>query len=230
MHITDAHRTKRLVAEIKIPVYNVNIMMRKKEKNMTVLYEVITGHTKQVLKAYAKLYTEEKNKALSFRFWILAAIFFTLPRTLDADKSGYLICYAFGIFVIILALFRQYLTYFNLMVRDKYYKEKTRIEMSFGHSKFVVNDGQEKVYKYNEVTQLYADYRHYFLHLHDSDLLILPKKDFASGNANEFYTFMQNSTGKEFKAVNLNLKDKIFKLKWEMKKAEIEHDKKIKNK
>lgn len=202
----------------------------QKERKMTILYEIITGHTKSVLKAYAKLYTEEKNKTLSFRFWILAAIFFTLPRTLDADKMGYIVCYAFAVFVIVLALFRQYITYFNLMVRDKYYKEKTRINIKFGHSKFIVDDGEEKVYKYNEVTQLYADYHHYFLHINDSDLIVFPRKDFLVGDSEEFYAFIQNATGREFKPVNLNLKDKLFKLRWEMKKAEIEHDEKMKNK
>ncbi len=44
---------------------------------MTVLYEVKTGHTKEVLKAFAKFYNEigKNNKKIMFRYGIAAVCF-----------------------------------------------------------------------------------------------------------------------------------------------------------
>ncbi|MGF7011108.1 hypothetical protein M2146_001652 [Lachnospiraceae bacterium PF1-22] len=194
---------------------------------MTVLYEVHTGHTKSVLKGFAKLLAKNTGRRLMFRFSILALILFTLPRALNAPTYGYVICWAFGIFVILIALGRPYLTYWNLLARDTYYRNNTPITITFGHSQFVVDDGNTDTYKYFSIEELYADNDLFYLYVGNGDIFVFEKTSFTTGTADDFYPFMQLSTGKEFKPVNPSIKQRIFNLRQDMKKAELDHDAKV---
>ena len=194
---------------------------------MTELYEVQTGHTKQVLKGFAKLHAAQAGRRLMFRFAMLALILFTLPRALKAPDYGYAICWGFGILVILIALGRPLLTYWSLLASDKYYKNNTAINISFGHSQFIVDDGTAVSYKYYSIERLYADNTLFYLHVGDNDLFVFAKTDFTSGTADDFYDFMQRSTGKEFEPVNPTLKQRWFLFRRDVKQAEADHDAKV---
>ncbi|MCI8321339.1 MAG: YcxB family protein [Dorea sp.] len=181
---------------------------------MTTLYEVKTGHTKKVLMAFAKFYNENgKNyRRLMFRYGISAALFFTLPKALKLSGLHAAACFAAGIFIIALAFARPYLTYFGMLGRDIYYKYGIKIVMSFGHSGFTVQDNEKHMYKYHEIEKLYADSEIYYLHMEGGDLYIVPKEDFVQGSPDDFYKFMQQSTGKEFGEAHVSLKQKLFRM------------------
>jgi hypothetical protein len=195
---------------------------------MTILYEVKTGHTRKVLKAFSKLYMEMGNsRKVMFRMAILAAILFTLPRAMKAPDYGYWICWGFGVFVVLLALARPKISYWSILYQDQYYRENREIRMSFGHSGFQVDDGAVNKYRYAQIQELYADAEMYYLHMDDGDLFVLPKEDFVQGSPEAFYDFAQRNTGKEFTGVNLNLKQKLFRLKTQLYQAETVHDSKV---
>ena len=67
---------------------------------MTVLYEVKTGHTKEVLKAFAKFYNEigKNNKKIMFRYGIAAVCFLMLPRALKLSGIYPAICWGASLF------------------------------------------------------------------------------------------------------------------------------------
>lgn len=197
---------------------------------MTELYEVHTGHSKKVLKSFAKLHASRASRSLIFRLSMLAIILFTIPRALHAPTYGYAICWSFGILVILVAIGRPQLAYWNLLARDDYYKNNTPITITFGHSQFVVDDGNIASYKYYIIDELYADKDLLYLRTNEDDLFLFERSDFTVGNADDFYDFMQQSTGKEFQPVNLNLKQKWFKLRRDMKQAEAAHDQKVSDK
>lgn len=194
---------------------------------MTELYEVRTGHTKTVLKGFAKLQAGNSSKRLMFRFSMLALILFTLPRALKAPTYGYAICWGFAFLVILIAICRPQIAYLNFLARDTYYKNGTPITITFGHSQFVVDDGNTESYKYYSIEKLYADKDLFYLHVGDGNLFVFERSSFISGTADEFYDFMQRSTGKEFMPVNPTLKQRWFQLRQDMKQAELDHDTKV---
>ena len=181
---------------------------------MTVLYEVKTGHTKEVLKAFAKFYNEigKNNKKIMFRYGIAAVCFLMLPRALKLSGIYPAICWGVGLVIIILAFARTYLTYFGLLGRDIYYKYNIKINMSFGHSGFIVEDNEKNTYKYHMIREMYADNEMYYLYMESDDLFIIPKTDFVSGSSEKFYDFMQQNASKEFKEVHISLKQKFIRM------------------
>lgn len=180
---------------------------------MTILYEVETGHTKDVLMAFAKFYSEngKNNKKLIFRYGIVAAFFLILPKAFKLTGYYAALCFGMGLLVIVLAFARPYLTWFGLLGRDIYYKYGIKIHMSFGHSGFIVEDNEKNTYKYHMIREMYADLQMYYLYMESDDLFIIPKTDFAVGTPEKFYDFMQQSTGKEFKEAHVSLKQKFIR-------------------
>lgn len=189
---------------------------------MTILYEVKTGHTKKVLKAFARLYNENRkeSKKIMFQYVILAVCLFMLPRAFKMPGYGYVICWGLGILVVILALARDYLTYLGLLRQDKYYIEGTEILMSFGYSAFSVQDDEKKTYKYHLIRDMYVDNDIYYLHLEDDDLFLIPKGDFVKGTADDFCKFMQCATGKTFEEVGSSFMRRLFGTKKKLSRVE----------
>lgn len=195
---------------------------------MTILYEVETGHSSKVLKGFAGLYNEKtrNNKKILFRYMIAAAILLTVPKAFNVSDIERLLCWGAGGIVAAMGLFRNQLSYLRLLYQDPYYRNGVKIKMWFGHSAFEVQDGgKEKVtYKYNLVTDLYADEAIYYLHMENDDLFAVPKDDFVSGDPEKFYDFMQNAARKEFEGVNLSLKQRFYKKRIEMAEAGMENN------
>lgn len=181
---------------------------------MTILYEVKTGHTKEVLMAFAKFYNEngKNNKKIMFRYGIAAVFFLMLPRALKLTGYYPALCWGLGVLIIVLAFVRTYLTYFGLLGRDIYYKYGIKINMSFGHAGFIVEDNEKNSYKYHMIHKMYADNEMYYLYMEEGDLFIIPKADFVVGTPEKFYDFMQQNTGKEFREAHVSLKQKIIRM------------------
>ena len=194
---------------------------------MTILYEVETGHSSKVLKAFARIYNEKtkNNKKIMFRYFIVAAILCTIPRAFAVKGNERLLYWGTGLIVIAVALLRNQISYLGLLYRDPYYKYGIKIRMSFGHSGFEVQDKVRTVsYKYNLIQNLYADRDIFYLHMEDDDLFLVPREDFVSGDPKKFYEFMQNAARKEFEAENLTFKQRLYKKRIEMAQAREDSD------
>lgn len=196
---------------------------------MTILYEVETGHSSKVLKAFAKIYNEKtkNNKRLMFRYMAVAAILFTIPRAFGVTGNERLFYWGAGLAVIAVAFLRDQISYLGLLYRDPYYKNGIKIRMSFGHSGFEVQDKVRTVsYKYNLIRNLYADRDIYYIHMEDDDLFLVPKEDFVTGDPVKFYDFMQNAARKEFEGVNLSFRQRLFQKRMEMAREREESEEK----
>ena len=196
---------------------------------MTTLFEAEIRHSKEVLKSFAKLYAAKNRKHLSFRFAMVALILFTLPHAMHAPKEGFIVCYSFGIIMAFIGIARSQIIYLNLKLRDTYYKNNTSIHISFNKSSFEVYDQETMFYNYKNINNLYFDKQTFYIHMDDENLFVIPKNSIIKGSVDDFYDFLQKTTHKEMQAVNLNMKEKLLKLKSDMKHAENIHDQKISN-
>lgn len=197
---------------------------------MTVLYEVHTGHTKKVLKAFAKLYSENgnNNKKLMLKYGIAAMFFMMLPKAFGLEGMWGYICYVLGAAVVLVAFKRDFITYLNLLGTDVYYKYDVKITMEFGNSAFVVRDGKEHTYRYDNISTLYKDGDMYFLHMDTDDVYVVPGEDFVKGEPEALANYLRLNTGKEFERIDLTVGERFDKYQAELreKKAKKQEAKK----
>jgi hypothetical protein len=173
---------------------------------MTVLYEVKTGHTKEVLKAYTKIFLKMENWKMMFYFGTFAAVFFLFPRAFTVPAVCKWISWGVGALLILFAVVRPYLIYSNMMAKDKYFQNRTEITMSFGNSAFEVTDDEKRTYKYHTIKSLFMDDKMLYLEMEDRDLFIVPKQDFVQGTAEQFCDFMERTVEKRFEDFNERFK------------------------
>lgn len=186
---------------------------------MTVLYEVHTGHTKKVMKAFAKLYSENgnNNKKLMLKYGIAAMFFMMLPKAFELEGTWSYLCYALVVVIVLTAFKRDTLTYLNLIGKDIYYKYDIAITMEFGNSVFVVKDNKEHTYRYDEIDTLYSDGEMYFLHMNTDDVYVVPREDFVKGEPDAFANYLRLNTGKEFEKINLTVGERFDKYQAELR-------------
>ena len=165
---------------------------------MTVLYEVKTKHTKEMMKAFAKFNTKMSGMKPAFKLLIIAALFFMLPRAFHTPGFVYVICWGIGILFVLLLAGRSYVTYFCMCMKNEYYKEEIPITMQFGNSKFKVLEKEDNTFRYTEIEKLYADKGYFYFQMEDAELFIIPKSDFVKGDPEAFADFMERNTGKVF--------------------------------
>lgn len=165
---------------------------------MTVLYEVKTKHTKDMMKAFAKFNTRMSGMKPAVKLLIIAALFFMLPRAFHTPGFVYVICWGIGILFVLLLAGRSYINYFLMCRNDEYYKEEILITMQFGNSKFRVLEKEDHSFRYSEIEKLYTDKAYFYFHMESAELFIIPKSDFVKGDPEAFADFMQRNTGKVF--------------------------------
>lgn len=180
---------------------------------MTILYEVKTGHTKKVLKAFSKLYAENRNgdKRMMMQYGVMAAFFLMMPKIFNLQNYGRYISWAVGILIVVVAFKRDYLTYLNLLSKDVYYRNGVEIRMSFGNSLFTVRDGRENTYRYDQIDEMFRDDEMLYLHMDNEDVFVIPREDFVKGTPDDFSRYLQLNTGKDFKKINLSLGERFDK-------------------
>lgn len=178
---------------------------------MTVLYEVETGHTKEVLRAFAKLYSENGTnvRRAMLQYGVFAAFFLMLPRIFEIQSQWKFLSWAVGIFFVVMAFKRDFLTYLNLLQRDVYYKNDVKIRMRFGNSVFEVRDGTTNTYRYDGIRKMYRNDEMFFLHMDNEDVFVIPRKDFVKGIPDEFCRYLQLNTEKDFEKINLSLGERF---------------------
>lgn len=204
---------------------------------MTPVYEVDTRHTKEVLYAFIKFQTEINSRYATFKLAVFGAGFLTLAWIGRERLIFTIVCAVLGLFFLFLAFGRKFISFRNLSKSDPLYQKQQDIHMTFGHSGFSVENGEEtKNYKYGELKGMYADAEYFYLHTDDDDLLVIPKTDFTNGTADDFYPFLMDKTKKDIKPVKIPFKQQYqqnleqAKIDQAQRKAQMDEQKKNKKK
>ena len=197
---------------------------------MVPLYKVETRHTRQVLKDFIKFTYKVKNPRASLRLYTLSGCFFVLAAALKGLTTQMIIFAAIGIALFLFTLFRHEIAISKLAKNDPNYQNQSDIIFSFGMNGFVIENktitSEEKL-KYSQVTDFYRDTRNYYIGVNNEELHILPHLDFKLGKENEFAAFMKARTNKEVTELKFSLKEKLKRVRAEMRLAEDQHDQRI---
>lgn len=207
---------------------------------MTVVYEVRTRHTKQVLKDFIIFREAIQNIHVNFRLIVLGICGLTLAYIgKDISKFSY-VCVGFAALMFLFALVRRPWGVAKLGASDKLYQRQDELQLLFGEKEFQVNNlglNEELHIKYGEVEYMYADENYYYISVNNEDLYMLPKGDFTMGTADSFYNFMMHKTKQEFRPVKIGWRTKadilgkaFVQAREENRKANEEKEKNRKNK
>lgn len=163
-------------------------------------YTVRTRRDVKMMKTFISFSNRVRHPRVSANMFILGALLIALPIITDGIAlAGVVICYGMGALLVLMALFRQYISV-AMMRSDPQVKENEELVYLFGNSGIrVERDGTtENMGYYKNVYRIWEDEKNYYVGMNEDDLLILPKADFTQGDAKEFREFIVDKSGADY--------------------------------
>ncbi|MGL6197614.1 MAG: YcxB family protein [Lachnospiraceae bacterium] len=200
---------------------------------MTILYKVVTGHTREVLEDFVNFTYRVKYPKGRFRLCVLGAGLLILSLYATKIPAFMYIFAVLGVTILGFALVRPFLAVRRLSRNDELYLKQSGIEFVFGQSGLEVYNELEKkksIVKYGEITAVYKDKRNYLLSINNEQLHFVPYRDFCIGDAVHFQKFIEDKTNKTVIDLCMPLIERMRKLNADRKRAEALHDQKIADK
>ncbi|MGC4020344.1 MAG: YcxB family protein, partial [Muricomes sp.] len=194
---------------------------------MVPIYKVTTRHTRQVLKDFIKFTYRVKNPSATIRLYTLAGCFFVLAAAVKDFKIQMTVFAVIGIIIFLFTLLRPEIAFSKLAKNDPNYAQQSEILFNFDMGGFVIENkaitSEQKV-KYSHITDFYRDTRNYYISVNNEEIHILPYSDFKLGNEKDFAAFIKARTNKDVFELKVSLKEKMKRLRVDMKLAEQQHD------
>ena len=200
---------------------------------MTILYKIVTRHTREVLEDFVNFTYRVKYPKGRFRLCVLGAGLLILSMYATKIPAFMYIFAVLGVVILGFAFARPFLAVKRLSRNDELYLKQSGIEFVFGQSGFeVYNELEEKksTVKYGEITAVYKDKRNYLLSINNEQLHFMPYRDFSIGDAVQFNKFIEDKTNKKVINLNMPLRERMRKLNTDRRHAEALHDQKIEDK
>lgn len=200
---------------------------------MNIIYQIVTKHTKQMLRDFARFTHRIKTPYATYRLCVLGVGFLLLVPFFRGTLYLRILLAVLGILTIIFAFARHRIAARKIAKYDKYYQNQTEITFLFGHAEFLIqtkDDEQDMHIQYGEITRTYKDKRNYYLWVNDEDVQILPRADFVTGTEEAYEAFITQKTSREMIPLSLPLRTRLRRMNATRKQIEMLHDEKIKKK
>lgn len=197
---------------------------------MTILYKVVTRHTREVLEDFVNFTYRVKYPKGRFRLCVLGAGLLILSLYATKIPAFMYIFAGLGVAILGFALVRPFLAVRRLSRNDELYLKQSGLEFVFGQSGLeMYNELEEKrsIVKYGEITAVYKDKRNYLLSINNEQLHFMPYRDFCIGDVVQFKMFIEDKTNKKVIDLNMPLRERMRKLNTDRKHAEALHDQKL---
>lgn len=180
-------------------------------EDLPVRYQVKTRRDSDMLKAYITFTYRVFHPGVTGRL-LFIGILIALPAIIAKQtwlRSTLLIV---GGLLILLGLFRQYISLAMTKSRDADYKSGIEFTYEFTDNDASFYRGDELVSyisKYKEIINFYHDEGYYYLGIKNRDFFILPKNRFTVGEAAEFEGFIYKKCRKTCRWIPNNFKDRL---------------------
>ncbi len=201
-------------------------------------YTVHIRRDTKLMMTFIKFQNRVSHPRVTFNLFVTGALLAALPTAIKGMAfPGVIISYGMGGLLILMALFRQYLT-LSMMKSNPEIKENEEIRYYFGNSgvRAVHESFEENMGYYKNVYRVWEDEKTYYVGMNEEDLLILPKEGFEEGDEKEFRQFMLDKSGADYrwtpvrvtnqwKNFLVNTKNRITQLRMEAQEQEKEKKK-----
>ena len=196
---------------------------------MNIVYEVVTKHTRQVLRDFVRFTYQMNHPKATFRLCVFGVGFWVLIPFLQDNLQACMLLGILGAMVIVFAFTRHLIAATKLEKQDECYQNQTDITFLFGHAKLLIQIGDDKKemhVRYGEISHVYKDKRNYYLWINNEEVQLLPRASFA-GNEEAYEAFMRQKIGGEIVSLSLPLRKRLSRMNEVRKQAEKMHDEKI---
>lgn len=186
---------------------------RKEAGDREVLYKVETKRDSGILKAYITFTYRVYHPRVTGRMLFYGLLIF-LPGFFVKIQGLKIAFFVIGALVMLLALFRQYISLALTKNSDPDYRsgadfayEFTQADASFYRNGEITSF----IKNYKDIVSFYYDDKYYYMGLKNKDFFILPKNRFTIGDASEFEGFIYKKSKKACRWIPDNFKDKMAK-------------------
>lgn len=164
-------------------------------------YVVSTVRDKELLKTFVKFYNRVRHPRVTVYNLVVGGTLVALPIVQDGIRQpGETICYVIGTIMVLLALFRQYISVYMMKSKPET-KYNTRVRYLFGSTGIQLDEEGEvsRLGNYKKIYCVWEDERNFYIGMNEDDLLVLPKKDFETGDVTMFREYILDKSRAEFR-------------------------------
>lgn len=163
-------------------------------------YVVSTVRDKELLKTFVKFYNRVKHPRVTIYNLVVGGTLVALPIVQDGIRQpGETICYVVGTIMVLLALFRQYISVYMMKSKPET-KYNARVRYLFGSTGIQLNEEGEasRLGNYKKIYRVWEDEKNFYIGMNEDDLLVLPKQDFECGDVTTFREYILDKSRAEF--------------------------------
>lgn len=204
---SDDHASAEPKADAKIAAANAS------EKS-EILYQVKTRRTSDIIKAYITFTYRVFHPQVTARMVLYGLLIFA-PGFLVKTQALKIVLWVLGGLVILLGLFRQYLSLAITKRSDEDYRSGTEFVYEFTQNDASFYRGGELTAyssKYKNIDAVFYDEDYYYLSLKSRELFVLPKDRFTVGDSSTFGDFMYKRCKKTCRWIPAKFGNKLKKM------------------
>ena len=180
-----------------------------------VLYQVKTKRTSDVIKAYITFTYRVFHPKVTARMVLYGLLIF-VPGFFVKAQALKIVLWVTGALVVLLGLFRQYISLALTKKSDEDYRNGSEFEYEFtqNDASFFCN-GELTAYssKYKDIDAVFYDENFYYLSLKSRELFILPIDGFTIGDPSTFGDFMYKRCKKICRWLPVKFSNRIKKMR-----------------
>lgn len=162
-----------------------------------ILYQVRTKRDADIILAYITFTYRAFHPGVTTRL-IFFGILIAAPAIIVQQTWLKAVCIVIGALLILLGLFRQYISLAITKSRDEAYKNGTEFTYEFTMNDAIFRSGNDTSYmsKYKDIIQFFYDDDYFYLGIKNRDFFILPKNKFTIGDPATFEEFIYKKSKK----------------------------------
>lgn len=158
-----------------------------------VLYKVETKRDADMVKSFVLFTYRQKYPKVTRNFLLVGMLSIALTIGIRIHWFGIFMMVQ-GIFCILMALFRHNIPISTIKRNDPDYRDGNTLTYEFKDKKINAYRNGElflSVFPYGKVTNFYHDEKYFYIGANEDDFMMLPKKDFVTGDPETFAEFIE---------------------------------------
>ena len=188
---------------------------KAQEKPKEVLYQVRTKRDSGVLKAYITFTYRVFHPKVTARMVLYGLLIFA-PGFLVKAQALKIVLWVLGGLVVLLGLFRQYISLALTKKSDEDYRSGTEFVYEFTQNDAsFFRDGELSVYssRYKDIDAVFYDENYYYLSLTSREFFVIPMDRFTIGDPATFGDFMYKRCKKVCRWIPAKFSNKLKKMR-----------------
>jgi hypothetical protein len=185
------------------------------DKQKDVLYQIRTKRDSGVLKAYITFTYRVFHPKVTARM-VLYGLLILAPGFVVKTQALKIILWVLGGLVVLLGLFRQYISLAITKKSDEDYRKGTEFVYEFTQNDAsFFRDGELSVYssRYKDIDAVFYDEDYYYLSLTSREFFVIPMDKFTIGDPSTFGDFMYKKSKKVCRWIPAKFSNQLKKMR-----------------